>query len=358
MPHAAGVQQTMTMSSALGNSAGACSEDSVTCGEVQFGRRQFFLDEGNEVYAATLDDSFLNCKEPLSRVPINNCVARGEPLLPDFDAAHDDVFSFLSILDACLQVNMHTHVGLRDFVLHSLESEPRNVHSQRKPRDLWPCPPPLWKWTGCKKPSPRRRRQIKFWALRNRVVQQIICVLNWEALGHVKSPPPAARVGSPISLEQLDMIGRIEDLVTYFMQVGDFSTSSLGRSADKLSRLLHACKELPESAQDVDLEFLSSFVKECVDPYSRRSQTSDVSSGRESHDENPVNSTSQVSINLETTTAKPVISDRIKWEHSPSFDPRPFLVDPVVREAFSDPNCMRLPESLWIRRPVVRAQVG
>ena len=248
---------------------------------------------------------------------------------------------------------MHTHVGLRDFVLHSLEREPRTVHSQRKPRDMWPCPPPLWKWTGCKKPSPRRRRQLKFWALRNRVVQQIICVLNWEALGHVKAPPPSARVGAPFSPEQLAMIERIEDLVTYFMQVGDFSTSSLGRSADKLSRLLHACKELPESVQDVDLEFLSNFVKGCVDPYSNRSHSSDEFKEHEDQS-NQDREPAEVQINLDTSTAKPVVSDRIKWEHSPTFDPRPFLVDPVVKEAFSDPNCMRLPENLWLRRPVAR----
>ena len=54
---------------------------------------------------------------------------------------------------------------------------------------------------------------------------------------------------------------------------------------------------------------------------------------------------------LPSSVAKPVIASRIKWEHSPQFDPIPFLHDKIVRDAFIDPSRVRLPEKLWIHKP-------
>ena len=54
---------------------------------------------------------------------------------------------------------------------------------------------------------------------------------------------------------------------------------------------------------------------------------------------------------LSTCVAKPVVASRIKWEHSPQFDPVPFLHDKVVRDAFIDPARVRLPEHLWDNKP-------
>lgn len=53
---------------------------------------------------------------------------------------------------------------------------------------------------------------------------------------------------------------------------------------------------------------------------------------------------------------KPVIASRIKWKHPPSFDPRPYLLDPVVAAVFSEPDTLRLPESLWPEKPKARVQ--
>ena len=43
------------------------------------------------------------------------------PQIPDFSADSKETSSFLRILSACLQVNQHTHVGLRDFIRKSLQ---------------------------------------------------------------------------------------------------------------------------------------------------------------------------------------------------------------------------------------------
>ena len=47
------------------------------------------------------------------------------------------------------------------------------------------------------------------------------------------------------------------------------------------------------------------------------------------------------------SVAKPVIADRIKWEHSPAFNPIPFFDDAIVREAFVNPSKVRLPPEAW-----------
>ncbi len=354
---AVGEQPGDTMSRPSGSNAGAFCEGGLGCDVAQF--HEGCLDSrGGEVCETLPIDSFLMDDKNFPRLHCLDSEVQGSPNdIPTFDAQSDTAMSFLKILHASLKVNMHSHVGLRDFILKSLERDPRAVQSHCKMRDIWPCPPPAWKWTGCNKPSPRRRRLRRFWQLRNSVVQQIICTLNWEALGHIKVPPPAARVGAPLSIDQLSMVERIEGMVTYFMRAGDFSASSLGRSADKLSRILHACEELPAQVQDEDLEFLATFVNSSVDPYAGPSKGEcDLNESDQNSCVKPAPpcQSKQIDIQIDTMAAKPVQADRIKWEHSPSFDPRPYLTDPIVKRAFEDPSCMKLPESLWIHRPVAR----
>lgn len=301
--------------------------------------------------------------------------------VPNFESGSSSRFSFLRILQASMQVLMHTHVGLRDFILLSMKRAPRTVHSRCRARDLMPCPPPLWQWTGPSKPSPRRRKLRRYLQLRNSLVQQIVCVLNWEALGHCKKPPPCACVGSDISEDQLAMLERIENQVDHFASAGDFNAASLGRSAEKLSRLLHASEELPGPFQEVDLWSVLDHVKSGLDPYTDRSShvfdnseqktfegrdtgflTNHKNTPPQKHefDSTPTESISvglgkdsgsELKLHVDAVNAKPIIADRIKWEHSPSFDPRPFLTDPVVKRAFEDPNSLRLHESLWTKQP-------
>lgn len=46
-----------------------------------------------------------------------------------------------------------------------------------------------------------------------------------------------------------------------------------------------------------------------------------------------------------------MIADRIKWEHSPKFDPVPFFEDAIVKDAFLDPKNVKLPPALWPHQP-------
>ena len=57
---------------------------------------------------------------------------------------------------------------------------------------------------------------------------------------------------------------------------------------------------------------------------------------------------------VDVQACKPVVASRIKWKYAPTFDPTPFLKDPLARAAFEDPNALRLPPSEWPRVPKAR----
>ena len=59
----------------------------------------------------------------------------------------------------------------------------------------------------------------------------------------------------------------------------------------------------------------------------------------------------QATTQIAASPAKPVVASRIKWEHSPQFDPTPFLQDDIVRTAFLDPTSVRLPQESWPSKP-------
>ena len=291
--------------------------------------------------------------------------------LPTFQETPEQPFSFLSMIESFLHISSATPTGLRSFLQSSMQPA-RIVHrAASRGSDLWPCPIPAWCWTAYPRPSPARRRRRKFHRLRAQVLQSVIGVLNWECLGHPTRAPPNACVGSPFSDAQWDMVCRLERLVDHFLRPGSISSSSLGRSGEKFSTLLRAVQELPE-VRDVDLEELVSCISRDLDPYSKPSDKVDASfsrtdAAREQVD--PLLNQSQGSCSvvqkdpevlnqvpvsrckLPSSVAKPVIASRIKWEHSPQFDPIPFLHDKIVRDAFIDPSRVRLPEKLWSHKP-------
>ncbi len=152
------------------------------------------------------------------------------------------------------------------------------------------------------------------------------------------------------------MVCRLERLVDHFLQAGSVSSCSLGRSSEKFKGLLHAAKELPV-CQEVDLFRFAKAVASDLNPYGPKESpdndrskpeipvcTPSPNSGHQCFSGKKVES--EVVAN-----ARPVIANRIKWEHSPQFDPVPFFRDDVVKQAFLDPDSVKLPSHLWIRKP-------
>ena len=229
-----------------------------------------------------------------------------------------------------------------------MQSEPRSVHGARCGSDMWPCPIPQWCWTGPKNLSPKRRRRLRFHQIRSQVLQHVIGVLNWESLGHPTKPPKHACIGHSFSDHQWLMICRLERLVDHFLRAEPVSAGSLGRSFEKFSNMRAFAKELPE-CREVDLFNLVQEVAKDLDPYQSKPPTSD----REQDDRGRHSECCHVApaSKLSTSVAKPVIASRIKWEHSPAFDPIPFFQDQIVRDAFINPDSVKLPSHQWVVQP-------
>ena len=257
---------------------------------------------------------------------------------------------------------------LGSFIQRSL-TPCRNASSSGHPSgDLWPCPPPTSGcWTPANLVSPRRRRRQRFYRARALCLQHLVIALNWMSLGCCTSPPERARVGYPMTPAQQDMLERLEDLIDYFLKGEDVSYDSLGRAGEKLSKLSAHSFSLFESSCSLSLGDISSFLRSIhasFDAYSKpRSKTpqsgqQDAGEPQDSEIEAadvPRPTRPEVKIPSNACQAKAVQASRIKWKLAPSFDPRPFLSDGIVRRAFEDPDFLRKPEGLWPR--MAKAQV-
>ena len=174
---------------------------------------------------------------PLRNLRFLKAVLAGPPVLrPRFyvlpRASLDDWLSSLVTL------SLAAPVGFSNFARAALAPSARTVQVPAPGADLWPCPPPTeWRWTG-PRPSPRKRKLIAKRVLSSRLLQLIVCALNWQALGHPVQPPPAARLGALLSELQGAMLERLERFVMYFLSAPPVDLEALGRSAGKFRDLL------------------------------------------------------------------------------------------------------------------------
>ena len=269
------------------------------------------------------------------------------------------------LLKAILQLAGGPTSCLGSFIQRSLRA-PRAVHGLAPGSDLWPCPLPRWRWTGPQHLSPKRRRRKAFFETRAQWVQHIIGVLNWQTLGHARSPPDHARLGAPMSPQQHAIVERIETMVTHFMIAPGMKLGDLGRAGEKLGNLMSATFQLSSinAVNLTDLQSLLNVVSEELDPYGKTGKKDGLQTAgnRPAESHVPVQQQQCVipgeptgyKVGLATSPAKPVIAKRIKWKLGPSFNPLPFLSDPLVHAAYQDPEVLRLPPDRWPHRPKAR----
>lgn len=150
-----------------------------------------------------------------------------------------------------------------------------------KRTDLWPCPPPRWRrWTGSSSLSPTRRKRHRLLETRALCVQQLVLALNWLSLGHSETPPIYARAGYPMSAQQLLMVERLEDLVSYFLDAPADPLDSLGRAGEKLTSLGKLVFKMHDPSTSFSVEDLSSFldsIQSSFDSYSRATSMQSMS---------------------------------------------------------------------------------
>ena len=159
-----------------------------------------------------------------------------------------------------------------------------------------------------------------------------------------------------MSQRQLDMLDYLDSLVDHFLKAGEVSMESLGRAGEKLSKLAGHAENLQHPALKIDFQDLQSFLsvlQRSFDSYAnvgRQQKTSseDFMSGLS---EAEVVLEPQVRVPVQTTSTLQVRALRVKWKLAPTFDPSPFLCDPVVKETFRNPDLLRRPKHQWPSLP-------
>lgn len=177
-------------------------------------------------------------------------------------------------------------------------------------------------------------------------------MLNWITLGYPSTPSRRAQAGEPLSADQYKVLETLQEHIHHFCDMPPFSQDDLGRFGEKFSALRKSVEELPDHLE-VDLADIVAEIQHDFNSYSssERPHFVDRDSHQEAHS-HCVHEPSRVTIpNLNN---KPVIASRIKWKHPPSFDPTPYLLDPIVRSVFLDPDVLRMPQCLWPDKPKAR----
>ena len=219
---------------------------------------------------------------------------------------------------------------------------------------IWPVPPPLWRWTGSTFPNPRMRRRRRQHFARFKLLQDVVCFLNWIVLGYPTEPSDKAQAGEPWSADQYNVLEVLQDHIAHFCNLRPFSQDDLGRFGEKFSALRKSAQELP-SHVDVDLEGLLHEIQHGLGHYQKFEKPHFAA--RADHDQQHESCShipSQLSMPLSLN--KPVVADRIKWKHPARFNPKPYLLDPVVAAVFDNPDALRLPVADWPSKRKAKVQ--
>ena len=111
-------------------------------------------------------------------------------------------------------------------------------------------------------------------------------------------------------------------------------------------------QELPQNA-DVDLSVLLQSISQGFDAYTTY-EPPHFAAASSSESEVQDCQFEPANVPVKNLGHKTVIADRIKWKHPPKFDPRPYLLDPIVATVFDNPDSLRLPVAQWPERPKAR----
>ena len=80
-----------------------------------------------------------------------------------------------------------------------------------------------------------------------KMLNLLLCTLNWETLGQPKAPPPCAQLGAPISKQQPGVIERLEALLTHCLRMPQFHGHELGRAAGTFQGFIDSLQQLPDT---------------------------------------------------------------------------------------------------------------
>ena len=292
------------------------------------------------------------CDKPY---PAADMSFRNPSSLPDFHNSNE-VFNPIELAEMMCKQFWKCRTSLTAFAHRSIHP---SCTVENYPSDsLWPVPIPRWSWTAASRLGPRRRKRRRFFRVRHHLLQIAVISFNWEVLGFKSEPPAQATTVGCFSQAQLDVIQRLEDMLTHFLMMGSFGAEDLGRPAEKFKSVIRTLtEELPDcEARLQDLEEFCLQLHGSLNPYSSHFGNPDWCSQADDPNLSSVDEHSEVTGATQVSGAKPIQSARIKWENPPSFHPEEFL-NPIVRSAYEDPEVLRLPKELWPRSKPARMHI-
>ena len=140
----------------------------------------------------------------------------------------------------------------------------------------------------------------------------VVVSLNWETLGHPLKAPKQAVAGFPISVQQHEILERLEDQLTHFMSVSEFAPDDLGRAAVKFRDLIQLSKELPQCTfEGEDLESVVFSLHASFDPYCSKGLRHKFEDEQPEPDHNCSKAKPEVRPRLNVGSL-PVVADRVK----------------------------------------------
>ena len=181
-------------------------------------------------------------------------------------------------------------------------------------------------------------------------------------LGCPTVPPPHACAGSTfLSAHQQQTLDTLERHVAYFCSAEPLSSQALGRSCEKFKLLFEPSAALPNLdssdpvTADARLAKLVADLHSGWDSYARRPRPPAKNRAPQPPPVDPNLPTDLGTCCLPAgLSCKEIFADRIKWTLPPSFNPLPFLTDPVVRAVYMDPDALRLPSREWPKLPAAQ----
>ena len=195
-------------------------------------------------------------------------------------------------------------------------------------------------------------------------VRLVVATLDWLALGCPRRPPLLPRDGAPPSAMQADMVQRLEHMARFWLSRARGAAKHLSRAFFKFSSMHEAVAKLQTAVQHDLLPYGRSSCRGRAGSAAPPPGGPDGSSARPPSSGGrgcaalPLGTAKVVGSAPTSTVALDIVADKIRFDCAPTFDPLPFLADPLLRASFLDPAAMHLPERLWpsgLKRPRVRA---
>ena len=146
--------------------------------------------------------------EPSNLDDVDSCISQIDQV--DLSRTSCRVFNVSNLVHVLCKSFRGSHSCLQSFTHSSLSVRHSCAIEEGPSSSIWPVPPPRWCWTGSKRLSPKHRRRKAYFAARHELLSLVVCVLNWQLLGFPRAPPSSAVCGAPISVQQHEVLERLE----------------------------------------------------------------------------------------------------------------------------------------------------